>query len=116
MGRENRRPPGFLDGLRERIMVMGVLTAAPLLALLVVAGLLDRGQALHTAAARATSSARLGTAQQAEMIDETGRTLRLLALVPAVRALVPGACDRDVAQAAAWAVERGTRITILRAD
>ncbi|HET9018416.1 MAG TPA: hypothetical protein VFN46_02455, partial [Acetobacteraceae bacterium] len=116
MGRMIRRPRGLLDGLRERIVLMGVLTAAPLLALLVVAGLLDREQALRSAAERAAALARLGTAEQAETIDEVARTLRLLALVPELRAIAPGACDRRVTEAAARAVAHGTRITIVRPD
>lgn len=116
MGRMTWRSYAVLDGLRGRVVLMGLLTAAPLLALLVAAGLLDRGQALQAASARARDLARLATTQQMATIDETARMLRLLTLVPDVRAIVPGVCDRDLSAAAARAAARGTRITILRPD
>ncbi len=108
-----RRQCAALTGLRGRIALMCLLAAAPLLALLIAGAAIERAQTLRAAEDRLLDLAALGTDRQRDIIAETATLLQLLATTPAVRDMVPPACDAVVATAAAGDPRVG-RIMVVR--
>lgn len=87
-----RRAWGMCGSLRPLLVLLSLLTTAPLLALLLHSALDERQQTLERARAQAAALARLGAEQQGDMVAEAMNLLRVLARVPAVQAGEADAC------------------------
>ncbi len=88
------RPAGILGrfGLaaaRQRLVILYILAAGPLLLMLGIGAWLDRSAALSTARQQAENIARMGAQQQDEMIQEAQNLLSVLAMVPEVKSMGP---------------------------
>jgi diguanylate cyclase (GGDEF)-like protein/PAS domain S-box-containing protein len=87
-----RRIGAVANGLRPRIALLAVVTALPLLALLLAGVVIDRREAIRAAETRAVDMARLAVEQQVMTVTDAANLLRAIARVPVVRNAQPGAC------------------------
>lgn len=87
--------------IRARLITLTVMTALPLVAVLLLGAAGEREQVLHAAQARALELARLGAEQEDDSIQEARVLLHVLARVPAVGTMTPQACHRVLADVSA---------------
>jgi diguanylate cyclase (GGDEF)-like protein/PAS domain S-box-containing protein len=92
MGSLMRRIAAAGNGLRPRIALLAIVTAIPLLALLLAGVVIDRRETIRAAETRVVDLARLGAEQQGTTVVDAANLLRALAKIPAVRDMTEGTC------------------------
>ncbi len=88
-------------GLRARLEAFILLSLLPLVALVVIQFLQERGREIDRARQSTLRLAELGAARQAEVVQQARGALQMLALVPEVRMALPEECQALLRQAAA---------------
>ena len=102
-------------GVRARLIVLTLLTALPLVAVLLAGASGERHQVLRLARARALELARLGAEQGDDSVQEARVLLHVLARVPAVGTMTPQACHRVLGDISADHPRLGS-ILVVRMD
>ncbi len=100
MGRLIRGIRTARNGLRPRFLLLAIVTAIPLLSLLLSDAVIDRRETIHAAERHVVDLARLGAERQGATVIDAAHLMRVIGQIPAVRDMTPNACQAVLRQAA----------------